>query len=720
MIEILAPAGDENSFNVALNSGADAIYLGLGKFNARQKANNFNKENLTKCVRRAHLFNVKVYLTVNTLINNDEILPFISLIKDAISAKVDAFIVQDLGASYLLKKYFKNIVLHASTQMGVHNLSGALVLEKLGFKRVVLSRETSLQDIIDIKKNTNLEIEYFVQGALCVAFSGNCYISSLLNNKSGNRGECLQLCRLKYSSFEKDKFLNEGYLLSTTDLCLLSRLKELIDAGVTSFKIEGRLKRESYIAQTVKSYKNAILNLDKIDINEEENKLKKIFNRGNFNRGYYLENKKLNFINYNFPNHRGEKIGIVINVSNFKNIYKIELNINKKIDSGCGIKFVYDGEELSIGVGNIQMLKNGNYLIYSSCKPKINSEVYLTLDKNYEDNLIKNKRKLEINIKFTSHIGQKPILVVNYNNIEIKEEADIIIEKAKNFSCSIESVINSLNKLNDTVFVAKNFDIDIEDVFLPVSVLNNLRRSAISKLEEKILLNNIVNVEFDENIDNLVKNELNNININKFNCDYKIVDENILLNQYDKNIIFAPTIYNNNIFSNFFNEVKNKNLTNLYLYIPPILKFNEINLINNLLSSYNFKGVYINNISGLNFANNKEIIASYMLNITNLFALKNLLNLGVKFICNSIEYFASKISNCSVIGNIALMNYCHCPYQVNYNSTCNSCSFNNKLKYKLNKNVFDIRRTKIVCCYFEMLYNINKKDIFNIYDLRNL
>ena len=720
MIEILAPAGDENAFYVALNNGADAIYLGLGSFNARKKANNFNKESLTKCVRRAHLFNVKVYLTVNTLINNDEILPFISLIKDAISAKVDAFIVQDLGVSYLLKKYFKNIVLHASTQMGVHNLSSALVLEKLGFKRVVLSREASLQDIIEIKKNTNLEIEYFVQGALCVSFSGNCYISSLLNNKSGNRGECLQLCRLQYSSFEKDNFLKEGYLLSPTDLCLLSKVKELIDAGVTSFKIEGRLKRESYVAQTVKTYKNAILNLDKIDINEEENKLKKIFNRGNFNRGYYLKNEKLDFINYVFPNHRGEKIGIVSNVSNFKNIYKIELNINKKIDSGYGIKFVYDGEELSAGVGNFQKLANGNYLIYSSCKPKINSEVYLTLDKNFEDNLIKNERKLEINVKFSSYIGKKPILIINYNNIEIKEEADVIIEKAKNTSATKENIINSLNKLNDTVFVAKNFDIDIEDVFLPVSVLNNLRRSAISKLEEKILSNNTSNVEFDENIENLIKEELDNININNFNCDFKIIDENIVLKENDKNIIFAPTIYNKYIFSKFFNEVRNKNLINLYLYIPPILKFNEINLINNLLISYDFKGIYINNIGGLYFAKNKEIIASYMLNITNFFALKCLLNLGVKFVCNSIEYFATKVSNCSVVGNIALMNYCHCPYQVNYNTTCNSCSFNDNLNYKLNKNVFNIRRTKIINCYFEMLYKIDKSDAFNIYDLRSL
>lgn len=720
MIEILAPAGDENAFNAAINNGADAIYLGMGNFNARQKAPNFTKEVLIKCVKKAHLFNVKVYLTVNTLINNNEILPLINTIKDAIESKIDAFIVQDLGVCYLLKKYFKGIVLHASTQMGVHNLAGARVLEKLGFKRVVLSRETSLEDIKQIKNNTNLEIEYFVQGALCVGFSGNCYLSSVLNCKSGNRGECLQLCRLRYSAFDNNKFLKDGYLLSPTDLCLLSKIKELVSSGVTSFKIEGRLKRESYVALTVSVYKKAINHLENQNFFEDENKLKKIFNRGEFNKGYYLNNEKLDFINDKFPNHRGEKIGNVIKVQKFKNINEIIIKSGVNITSGCGLKFVTENEELSAGVGNVEKLNNNLYKIFSNCKPKLNSEVYLTLDKNFENCLIKENKKLPINISFISNINEKAKLTLSYNNIEVSVTSTNIIEKAKNSSASKDNVISSLNKLNDTIFKAINFNVNIENVFLPVSVLNSLRRQAVKILEEKILNSySIINVEYDKNIDTLVQNELISINQNKLNENFTIVDENTALNNLNTNIIFAPSYYNKIVFDNFFKRLYNSNFSKkLYLSIPAILKNKEIDLINELLNMYNFKGIYINNLSGLFFKNNKEVIVSYMLNVTNSFALKNLLNLNVLYVCNSIEYFATKISNIGYKGNATLMNYCHCPYQVCFKEQCNKCKFNNNLIYKLNKNEFKIRRLKLINCYFEMLYPVDKREEYNIIDLR--
>ena len=198
-LEVLSPAGNLECFNAALNNGADAIYLGLSSFNARMKADNFNTENIFEVTKKAHLFGVKIYAVINTLITNDDFDELYSLVSVLTKAGVDAFIVQDLGVAYFLRENFKGIVLHASTQMGVHNLEGAKVLEKLGFSRVVLSRETKLSDIKAIKENTHLEIEYFVQGALCVAFSGNCYLSAIENNASGNEGKCLQLCRLPYT-----------------------------------------------------------------------------------------------------------------------------------------------------------------------------------------------------------------------------------------------------------------------------------------------------------------------------------------------------------------------------------------------------------------------------------------------------------------------------------------------------------------------------------------
>ena len=254
-LEVLSPAGNAESFYAALNNGADAIYLGLDSFNARMKADNFSKDNIREYIKLAHSLNAKVYITINTLLNDDDFDELIEMTKVLTDAKADAFIVQDLGVAHILKTCFKNITLHASTQMGIHNLEGALIAERLGFKRIVLSRETTLKDIEDIHKNTNLEIEYFVQGALCVAFSGNCYLSSLEKGLSGNEGKCLQLCRLPYFNSQTKE---TKYYLSPRDLSLLENLPSLIKAGVTSFKIEGRLKHSGYVAICTNLYKKAL------------------------------------------------------------------------------------------------------------------------------------------------------------------------------------------------------------------------------------------------------------------------------------------------------------------------------------------------------------------------------------------------------------------------------------------------------------------------------
>ncbi|MBR1984602.1 MAG: U32 family peptidase, partial [Clostridia bacterium] len=241
--EILSPVGDEKSFYAAINNGANAIYMGLKNFNARDKAENFNTENLRSFVKFAHLYSVKVYITVNTILTNGEIPSLVEMIRECVKSKVDAFIVQDFGVATVLKNTFPNIVLHASTQMGIHSLEGAKIAKELGFSRIVLSRETSLEDIKNIKENCDIEIEYFVHGALCVCFSGNCYLSSLSFNESGNRGRCLQPCRLPITALNDKEEVNKGYLLSTTDLCLIKNLKTLYDIGVCSLKIEGRLRR---------------------------------------------------------------------------------------------------------------------------------------------------------------------------------------------------------------------------------------------------------------------------------------------------------------------------------------------------------------------------------------------------------------------------------------------------------------------------------------------
>ena len=257
-MELLAPAGNFESLYAAINAGCDAVYLGLDDFNARIKAENFNTTNIYDVVRYAHLRDVKVYVTLNIIIKDDEYSSLLRMIKETIKANVDAYIIQDLGVASFLKSHFPNICLHASTQMGIHNVQGAQVAKELGFTRIVLSRETKLEDIKEIKEKTNLEIEYFIQGALCVSFSGNCYLSSFKTLNSGNRGRCQQLCRLKYQAFNGDTFINSGYLISPRDLSLIKNISLLKEAGVDSLKIEGRLRRKGYVATTVSTYRKVL------------------------------------------------------------------------------------------------------------------------------------------------------------------------------------------------------------------------------------------------------------------------------------------------------------------------------------------------------------------------------------------------------------------------------------------------------------------------------
>ena len=230
--EILSPVGDLKTFYTAIKSGCNAVYFGLPKFNARMRAENISLENLPEIIRYAHLKNVKCYMTLNTLLTNKEIAEAVELVGNCLNAGVDAFIVQDMGLVYALKNAYPGINLHASTQMGVHNVRGAKVLKNLGFSRIVLSRECTLEDIKDIKNNVDIELEVFVHGAMCVAFSGNCYLSSIKCSASGNRGECKQLCRLPYTLTDGVHSQN-GYTLSIRDNCMLDYMKDLMDIGVT-------------------------------------------------------------------------------------------------------------------------------------------------------------------------------------------------------------------------------------------------------------------------------------------------------------------------------------------------------------------------------------------------------------------------------------------------------------------------------------------------------
>ena len=259
-IELLSPAGNKESFYSALNSGADAIYISGTKFGARAYANNFTNEEISECIKSAHLLGVKVYVTVNTLIKDSEINEALSFVNFLYKENVDAILVQDIGLVHILRNIFPDLTLHASTQMNVHSVEEARKLKSLGFKRIVLGRECDIELVKKIKKEVDIEIEVFAHGALCMSNSGQCYMSSFIGKRSGNRGRCGGACRLAYELIKNDEVVGyKAYYLSLKDLYTLDKVDQLIEASVDSIKIEGRLKRKEYVSLVTSAYKEAIL-----------------------------------------------------------------------------------------------------------------------------------------------------------------------------------------------------------------------------------------------------------------------------------------------------------------------------------------------------------------------------------------------------------------------------------------------------------------------------
>lgn len=700
ILEILAPAGDFDTLKVAINNGANAVYLGASKFSARANARNFSLDELKSAVDYAHLFDAKVYLTINTIIKNNEMQDCLELVKNAVEIGVDAFLVQDMGLASLLKSNFKGIELHASTQLGVHNIKGAKILEDLGFSRVVLSREATLQDIIDIKQTTNLEIEYFVQGALCVGFSGNCYFSSLCTSCSGNRGKCKQFCRLPYTAYEGEKQVKQGFLLSPSDQNLAGRMQELIKAGVNSFKIEGRLKKPSYVASTVSLFKTALAGGD---TKQKEQNLKQVFSRGDFNTGKYLDYQNDNIINTSYNNHTGKKIGKVVAVNRFKDIYKIDIQSSHKITKGDALKFYVDNKEIcSMGVGNVETNFN-KYIVYSKVKPQVNCDVNLIVNAKLEEQLLSKDRKIPVSFDFESKIGQVAKLTAFCNGEQTTVYTNKEVMPAKTSALTYQDLKNSFSKLNDTVFVATNLTADFEEVFLPKSILNDLRRKAIEQLTNLILSNKKPKVEFNKTVFT-EQNIIENYNYILVDNPEQIVNKNFAY-------IFSPTEFSQDQILLAVKQSKNIG-SKLFIDMPIVARHNDLSKLDKILNNFdcNDFGLIANNIYTFAYKNNFDIIAGLGLNIINKYSKTFYLNLGAKDIIYSIETNINDIDKNGVVftkGYPILMTLTHCPFKMIYNNTCKDCTFKDNLNYKMQDGrMLKIRRKKLASCYFEVVDSV--------------
>jgi putative protease len=492
-IEILAPAGNRESLVGAINAKADAIYLAGRKFGARAYANNFEDPDLFETINYAHLRGVLVYVTVNTLIFDEEIEELIAYTDQLVEHGVDALIIQDLGVIDILTKRYPDTDIHASTQMNTLNVHQALFLKNLGVKRIVAARETPIEIIKQIKKQVDIEVEVFVHGALCVSYSGNCLMSSMLSARSGNRGECAQPCRLAYSLLKEDELVSEeSYLLSMKDLMTIEYLDQLIEAGVDSLKIEGRMRKPEYVIQTVLSYRQAILAYyehQEINYSTEIVKLKKVFNR-EFTKGY-LFNEQKNIIVHDFrPNHMGVALGEVIDYKAHKAMIKLtdslEINDGYRIvgnrDYGDTVSRIIKGEAIvkKAFLGDIIKLDIKD-------KVEVESKVIKTSDHQLELSLAKFLDENYKSIPLTAHViakaNQHLTLSISDKVNSVTVASQEVLEAAISRPVQKSQIIEQISKLGNTPFYFETLTIDTdEDAFIAIKDLNVLRREALAKI----------------------------------------------------------------------------------------------------------------------------------------------------------------------------------------------------------------------------------------------
>lgn len=484
-IEVLAPCGTVDSFYAAVNAGCDACYLAGNMFGARAYAGNFDEETLLHAIDFAHLHGVKVYLTVNTLLKNQELLKLYDFLLPYYRNGLDAVIVQDFGVLSLLRERFPDLSIHCSTQMNICSSYGAEYVKSLGASRVVTAREMSLDEIRKLKESVDIEVETFVHGAMCYCYSGRCLLSSMAGTRSGNRGRCAQPCRKMYDG---------TYKMSMKDMCALRYVPQLIEAGIDSLKIEGRMKNEYYVASCVDAYQTMAADyyagcFSEKKAEEYQNKLANIFNRGGFTEGYFFLRNGRQMIDESMPGNRGVKVGYVrtaldggIEFQAQEDIYKQDV-FYIAVDKGENIEFTSGiaakrGENVKLRVPRTREIKKHAAIYRMKCTALLD---------DIRKNLILNRKKVPMEIELILKKGRPAELRASAVCFHKRISVTCFGETAEDAGSKplTEAVLREkLSKLGNTEFMLNRITIDLdEDAFLPVSALNHLRRDAVNQLE---------------------------------------------------------------------------------------------------------------------------------------------------------------------------------------------------------------------------------------------
>lgn len=624
-VELLAPVGNYESFIGAINEGADAIYIGGNKFSARANCESFSDIQFQNMIDYAHEYGVKFYVAFNTLIKEKELEEAFNYGIKLYNMGVDALIIQDVGLINMFTK-FSECEVHASTQLSIHNLNGAQYFEKKGVKRVVVSRELSIEDIKII--SDKVETECFVHGSICVSYSGQCTMSGLISERSGNRGRCAQPCRMEYFLVNKDgKEFKNGFLMSPKDLITVNLLPKLLkETKVKSLKIEGRMKRGEYVVNVVKNYKyvmdkiknNTLISND--DMKLRENNLLKIFNREGFTNGYMLGYEGEKFLSVNNPKNQGIYIGNVLKDGSI--ILKSDISL------GDGLSFGDDGFILTKIISDGQKIseaKKGMKVKLFPNKFSTGDKLFKTNDQKFEKELRKSfeneyeiKNYLKCKFEFIPNRPMVLEILSKDHNLGVKVFGDVV-EEFTNKPIPKDRLINQLRKGREGSFSIGEVEILYEEGYINISKVNDIRRNALVKFREKFINRFHKSIETDYqksfkfNIGEFKNNNEEYFIFVSTDEQFKAVYESGF-----KNIIFSPFMYNRKI--NFENILNHKDL-NLYIKFPTIIKEYEFEKIFNVFNKFknHIKGILTSNAGIIKYFQNSDfkIIGDYKLNIFN-------------------------------------------------------------------------------------------------------
>lgn len=700
--EILAPVGKMSMLYAGLAAGASSFYLALDDFGARAYAKNFSLDNIKGVIDLIHLFDRKVFITINTLIKDEEINKALSYVESLVEYGADGILIQDIGFYSLIKdinREDKKIEFHASTQMAVKDYKAAKVIKNLGFDRVVIARETSFEEIKKIAK-IDIDTEVFVHGSLCVSYSGECLLSSYLGRRSANRGRCAGICRKKYRLLNKGKVLGFDYYLSMKDLNTIDHVKSLVEIGVDSLKIEGRMKTDEYVYNTVKAYRNMLENgsYDYKDLEDISNR--------SYTKGFIFDQKSKFLALQAEKKHR--LVGRV-----YENEGKKYFKANSKLKKGSILEIRTEKNKKLPLTLTKDLEKNEILELRNFRDALIDSKISLLYSSSLKENLkagLSSYKNLEISIKFKAKVGQYPEISAQYKDIYVSVFGDKKIETAINLSISKDYIRENLEKLGNTIYKAKIIEIDIDsDIFLSKRDVNELRRKVITLLDDKRL------EKYRKKRPKIEKRKLKKYKAIKRERNVELLSLNIsreLLEDFD------------NIYVREYNESL-KGL-NLFFILDADKSYDKDKIIRFLIEN-KFKGVIFNNYKDFDLIENLrkyrlEIRIGRYLNVFNSYSFDfydKFSTMTMSSVENSFENINKNAQRYKVeilaYGSIELMNMRNCPFLAIKNcrlSGCETCSFRNSQIEDEDGNLFDIIRN-------DGLSRIYSKDRVNV-DLKKV